>query len=109
MPRRKASSTIRRFSSRDHERREAFTLSLVAGPVGFSSNALKLHIPSGVPVKCPLLVDGHLPILTMTTKDPTLASAKVGGQQPTLTLTRMALAFVRLASIRLMLRRLCNP
>src|SRR5271166_6049949 len=85
MPRRKASSTIRRFSSRDHERREAFTLSLVAGPVGFSSNALKLHIPSGVPVKCPLLVDGHLPILTMTTKDPTLASAKVCGQQPTLT------------------------
>jgi Uncharacterized protein conserved in bacteria (DUF2169) len=46
VPGRKASSTISRFSSRDHERREPVTRSLVAVPLGLSSNALKLHIPS---------------------------------------------------------------
>ena len=46
VPGRKASSTIRRFSSSSHERREAFTLSLVAVALGLSGNALNLHILS---------------------------------------------------------------
>ena len=84
-PGREASSTIRRFSSRDQERRDTFTMSLPTVAIVLSGNALNLHVPSGTTVKCPLLVDGHLPSLTMTTRDPTLAGTAVGGQQPTLT------------------------
>jgi hypothetical protein len=85
VPGREASSTIRRFSSRDQERRDDFTRSLVAVALVLSGNALNLLVPSGATVKCPLLVDGHLPSLTMTTRDPTLAATAVGGQQHTLT------------------------
>src|SRR5271169_6051506 len=61
-------------------------MSLPTVAIVLSGNALNLHVPSGTTVKCPLLVDGHLPSLTMTTRDPTLAGTAVGGQQPTLTL-----------------------
>ena len=80
MPGRNASSTIRRFSSSGHERRETFTLSLVSG------NALNLHVLCCAALaKCPLFLDGHLPILTMTMKAPISCEQDVGGHQSTLT------------------------
>src|ERR1700722_19918937 len=42
-------------------------------------------IPCCTLAKCPLLLDGHLPNLTMTMKDPICLSKTVGGHQPTLT------------------------
>src|SRR5271169_5039331 len=65
-------------------------MSLPTVAIVLSGNALNLHVPSGTTVKCPLLVDGHLPSLTMTTRDPTLAGTAVGGQQPTLTANALA-------------------